>query len=78
MLFQDLTFMKGSVFGITLRKIFTIVMKRHCHNTRDKFCRHYEIKLGFLHRQIESKMDQNRGISVTHTCTTVKPVFKTT
>ncbi len=45
-------------------------MKRHCHNARDKFCRHYESKIGFLHGQIESKMTQNRGISAAHTCTT--------
>ena len=71
MLFQGLNFMEGSVFGITLQKKFrTIVMKRHCHNVRDKFSRHYESKTGFLYGQIVSEMAQNRGISAAHTCTT--------
>ncbi len=67
MLFQGLNVMEGSVFG---KKIRTIVRKRRCHNARDKFCRHYESKTGFLHGQIESKMAQNRGIVAVHTCTT--------
>ncbi len=43
--------MEGSVFGITLPKILELlpVMKRYCHKARDKFCRHYESKTGFLH-----------------------------
>ncbi len=71
MLFQGL-----NVYGrVSLRHYFaenirTIVTKRHCHNARDKFCRHYESKTGFLHGQIVSKMAQNRGISAAHTCTT--------
>ncbi len=64
MLFQGLNFMDWSVFGITLQKIVvilkTIVMKCHCYNARDKFCRHYDGTTGFLHGQIESKMAQNR------------------
>ncbi len=45
-------------------------MKLHCHNARDKFCRHFESKTGFVHGQIESKMAQNGGISAAHICNT--------
>ncbi len=76
MLFQGLNFMEGTVFGITMyfaENFRTIVMKRHCHNARDKFSRHYESKIGFLRGQIESKhgkMAENRGTSAAHTSCT--------
>ncbi len=57
-------------------KFRNIVMKRHCHNARDKCCRHYVSKTGILHAQIQSKMAQNRGFSAAHTCTVLRTIGK--
>ena len=44
MLFQGLNVMEGSVFGENVR---TIVMKRHCHNAREKFVDIMKVILAF-------------------------------
>ena len=44
-----------SLWHYFAENVRTTVMKRHCHNSRDKLCRHYESKTGFCMGKLRGK-----------------------